>query len=298
MGLMDSIATMRAFSAVARHLSFTGGARELGLSTKVVSNQVRHLEDRLGVQLLHRTTRRVTLTDTGRAYFQRCLPLLEEFDDVESLVQERQSELAGPIRISAPTAFGSAELIRALAVFQADHPKVTIDLRLSDHHVNIIEEGFDLAIRFGHLKDSTLIARKLLTMRVVVFASPGYLSSQGMPQHPRALATHNCLLQQTTAEPAVWQFQEDGEGVSVRVDGGFRANSPRAVAHMAAGGLGIGMTPLYVAEPFLTRGELELLFEAYEATTFPLQAVYPQPKHLVLRMRALLDHLVAHFGGN
>lgn len=294
---MDTITAMRAFSAVARHLSFTGGAKERGLSTKVVSNQVRYLENRLGVQLFHRTTRRVALTDTGRAYFERCLSLLEEFDDVESLVQEKQSQLAGPIRISAPTAFGSAELVKALALFQTDHSKVNIDLRLSDHHVNIMEEGFDLAIRFGNLQDSTLISRKLLTMRVVVFASPAYLKTKGVPQHPRALSAHNCLLQNSSAEPTVWQFQEDGDRFSVRVAGGFRANSPRAIAHMAAGSLGIGMTPLYVAEPFLARGELRLLFEAYEATRFPLQAVYPHTKHLVLRTRALIDHLVDYFGG-
>lgn len=292
---MDSIATMRTFAAVARHLSFTKGAKELGLSTKVASNQVRHLENRLGVQLLHRTTRRVTLTDTGQAYFERCVSLLEEFDDVESLVQERQSELAGLIRITAPTAFGSAQLVKALAPFQANHPKVNIDLRLSDHHVNILEEGFDLAIRFGQLLDSTLIARKLLSMRVVVFASPTYLTNRGEPSHPRALATHNCLLQQSSAEPAVWQFQKDGDPFSVRINGDFRANSPRAIAHMAASDLGIGMAPLYIAAPFVARGELELLFEAYEATTLPLQAVYPPTKRLVIRTRALIDHLVDYF---
>ncbi len=289
---MDTVAAMRAFAAVARQQSFTAGARELGLSTKVASNHVRALEEKLGVQLLHRTTRRVTLTDTGQAYFERCVPLLDQFEELESLVQARQSELAGLIRMTAPTAFGSAELIDALAPFQAAHPQVEIDLQLADHRINVVEEGFDLAVRFGALEDSTLIARKLLDMRVVVYASPEYLAQHGEPGHPRALATHNCLRMQSP----VWQFRDASGPFSVRVDGAFRANSPRAVAHMAASGYGIGMTPLYVAAPFIESGSLTLLFEDYEATVFPLHAVYPSTRHLVVRVRALIDHLVETLG--
>ncbi len=293
---MDTLAAMRAFAAVARQHSFTAGARELGLSTKVASNHVRALEERLGVQLLHRTTRKVTLTDTGRAYYERCVPLLDQFDEVESVVQARQSELAGLIRMTAPTAFGSAQLIdQALATFQATHPKVEIDLHLADHRMNIVEEGFDLALRFGALEDSNFMARKLLDMRLVIHAAPSYLSEHGEPRHPSALATHNCLRQQTSAEPALWRFQDENGPFTVRVNGSFRANSPRAVAHMAAGGLGVGMTPLYVAQPFVDTGQLKLLFEDFEATALPLHAVYPGTRHLVARVRALIDHLVDSF---
>ncbi len=294
---MDTLATMRAFAAVARQQSFTAGAKELGLTTKVVSNQVRALEERLGVQLLFRTTRRVSLTDTGAAYFKRCLSLLDQFDEVESLVQARQSELAGLIRMTAPTAFGSAELARAIAPFQAQHPQVEIDLQLADHRVNIVEDGFDLALRFGQLDDSTLIARKLLDMRVVVYASPDYLAKYGEPDHPRALVTHNCLRLQTSSDAASWPFRDASGEFNVRVKGSVRANSPRAVAHLAAAGCGIGMTPLYVAEPLLQRGELKLLFEIYEARVFPLHAVYPGTRHLVARVRALIDHLVQALSG-
>ena len=291
---MDTLSAMRAFTAVARQASFTAGARELGVSTKVASNQVRALETRLGVQLLHRTTRRVSLTDTGQAYFERCVPLLDQLDEVEGLVQARQAELAGPIRITAPTAFGSAELIRALAPFQSQHPQVELDLQLADHRVNVIEDGFDLALRFGALEDSTLMARKLLDMRVVVTASPGYLAEHGEPEHPRALATHHCLRQQTSSDPALWPFKDADGPFNVRVSGTVRANSPRAIAHLAAAGCGIGMTPLYVVEPFLRRGELKLLFETFEARVFPLHAVYPGTRHLVARVRALIDHLAAN----
>ena len=288
---MDTLTAMRAFTAVARQHSFTAGAKELGLSTKVVSNQVRALEEKLGVQLLFRTTRRVSLTDTGQAYYDRCVPLLDQFDEVEDLIQARQSELAGLIRITAPTAFGSAELAQALAGFQAIHPKVEIDLQLADHRINIVEDGFDLALRFGELEDSTLMARKLLDMRVVVYASPDYLREHGEPGHPQALATHNCLRQQAASDSSHWAFYDGDDLVQVRVSGSVRANSPRAIAHLAASGSGIGRTPLYVAEPFLQRGELKLLFEDYETPGFPLHAVYPGTRHLVARVRALIDYL-------
>lgn len=293
---MDTITAMRVFSAVARHNSFTAGAKELGLSTKVASNHVRALEARLGVQLLYRTTRRVTLTDTGQAYYDRCIALLDQFDEVEGLVQAQQAELAGLIRVTAPTAFGSRELIdQALASFLSQHPKVQVDLRLADHRVNLIEEGFDLALRFGTLPDSNFLARKILDMRLVTYAAPAYLSSHGTPRHPAALATHNCLLQQSSAEPARWQYSDKGEVMHVRVDGSFRANSPRAVAHMAARGLGIGRTPHYVAAPFLQNGALKLLLEEYEGDALTLHAVYPGTRHLVARVRALIDHLVECF---
>lgn len=294
---MDTVLGMRTFVAVARQASFTSGARQLGISTKVASKYVRQLEESLGVQLLHRTTRKVTLTDTGQAYLQRCIPLLDQFDELESVVQERQATLAGPIRITAPTAFGSAELIEALCPFQTAHPKVEIRLFLSDQRVSIVEEGFDLGIRFGTLQDSTLIARKLSDMRVAVFASPDYLERHGEPAHPSALTTHNCLLALSSADATHWRFRINGEALSVPVAGSFHANAPRAVAHMAAGGLGIGIAPIYVAQPFIETGRLKVLFEEYEASAMPLHAIYPQNRHLVARVRALIDHLAKAFSG-
>lgn len=292
---MDTIKCMTAFVAVASQKSFTSGARQLGLSTKLVSKYVKQLEVRLDAQLFNRTTRSVSLTDTGQAYYDRCVPFLDQFDELEGLVQQRQSELAGPIRISAPTAFGGKELVEALRPFQASHPKVTIDLSLSDQRVAVVEGGFDLAIRFGKLEDSTLIARKLLNMRVVVVASPAYLTRHGTPASPDALVSHNCLLQTASVDPEFWKFRSGENLTRLRVTGSFRANSPRAIAHMAAGGLGIGRCPLYVVEPFLKDGSLELLFEEQEASEFGLWAIYPSSRHLTARIRALIDHLVLAF---
>jgi DNA-binding transcriptional LysR family regulator len=293
---VDTIDNMRIFVAVAGQKSFTAGARQLGISTNLASKHVRQLEKRLDAQLFHRTTRRVTLSDTGLAYFERCVLLLDQFDELEGLVQERQSELAGPIRITAPTGFGAGELVEAIRPFQIMHPEVSINLHLSDQHVDILNGGFDLAIRFGPMQNSTLIARKLLTMRLVVVASPKYISVNGEPAHPGALSTHNCLLQTSSSDPEHWEFTIHGKVEKFRVSGSFTANSPRAVANMVAGGLGIGRCPFYTAEPFLKSGELVLLFEDKMASEFNLYAVYPSGRHLTVRIRKLIDHLVMVLG--
>ncbi len=288
---MDTIECMRAFAAVANQSSFTAAASQLGMSTKLASKYVRQLEERLGVQLLHRTTRSVNLTETGRAYLERCAPLLEELDELEGFVHTRHSELAGGIRITAPTTFGSRQLIDVLVPFQQQHPKVSVDLVLSDSYQPLIEGGFDLAVRFGALDDSSLLARKLMDMRVAVFASPAYLKKHGRPKHPSELRNMNCILRSTSNEQHRWSFKIDGRRTSYSVKGSTQANSPRAVTHLARAGLGIGRSPIYAALPFIRSGELELLFEKQESTSIPLQVVYPPSRYLSARVRALIDHL-------
>lgn len=290
---MDTVDGMRTFVAVARQKSFTGGAKLVGISTKLASKYIRQLEERLGAQLFHRTTRSVNLTDTGSAYFNRCVPLLDQLDELEGLVQERQSDLAGTIRITAPTGFGSSKLVEALIPFQLAHPHVVIDLHLSDQNIAVVEEGFDLAIRFGEMPDSSLIARKLMNMRVVLIASPAYLAEHGEPKHPQDLATHNCLVRGGTVDS--WHFTIEGEMQLVSVKGTFYSNAPRAVAQAALGGLGIGKCPLYAVEEYLESGKLKCLFEAEEVSDIGLHAVYPPGRHLTARIRALIDHLVEIF---
>ena len=258
---MDTIIGMKTFVAVARQQSFTAGAKTLDMSTKLASKYVQQLETHLGAQLLNRTTRSVTLTETGNVYFDRCVQLLDQIDELEGLIQERQSELAGTIRITAPTGFGGTLLIDALKPFQAKHPKVSIDLHLADHHVALVEEGFDLAIRFGALHDSNLIARKLINMRGVYVASPEYLEKHGEPLYPEALATHNCLIQRISIDPHHWLFDIQGKQISISVKGSFQANSPLAIAKMTAGGLGIAMCPMYVVEPFIKKRELKIILQ-------------------------------------
>ncbi len=295
---MDTIETMRAFLAVADEGSFTAAGKRHGLSTRLVSKYVAQLEYKLSTQLFYRTTRSVVLTDVGHAYLERCRPIVEQIEELEDLVQEKQTKLAGPIRITAPTGFGSSNLTQALASFMRNHPNVDIDLKLSDTRVALVEEGFDLAIRIGVLRDSTLIARKLANMPLIICASPDYLAARGRPGDPMALATHNCLIDENPADATAWRFRTGGRDFVVKVTGAFHANSPAAIANMAVAGLGIGRCPQYAVARSLKSGRLEQLFNDYETDRFGLYALYPPNRHLTARVRALIDHLATFFSSN
>ncbi|MEE2868859.1 MAG: LysR substrate-binding domain-containing protein [Pseudomonadota bacterium] len=292
---MDKIETMRAFIAVAQEGSFTSAGRRLGLSTKLVSKYVQHLEGQLKTQLFNRTTRSVSLTDVGAAYLEHCRPILEQIDDLDSLVRERQGALAGQIRLTAPTGFGSTRLSEALVPFLRKHPDVEVDMRLTDHRLALVEEGLDLAIRIGALRDSTLIARKLAGMPLVLCAAPDYLKRHGRPQDPRALSTHVCLVDSNQTELNTWRFHSGDEEQVIRLHGAVRSNSPGALARMAMGGLGLTIAPLYAIEDALADGRLERVLPEYKTDTFGLYALYPPNRHLTRRVRALLDHLAAVF---
>ena len=293
---MDKIETMRAFTAVAQEGSFTAAGRRLNMSTKLVSKYVQHLESGLETQLFNRTTRSVALTDVGRAYLERCRPILEQVAELESLVKERQQSLAGPIRVTAPTAFGSTKLTQALIPFMLAHRDVEIDLKLTDNRVALVEEGFDLAVRVGALRDSTLIAKKLSNMPLIVCAAPAYLAIHGRPESPKALATHDCLIDENQSDARIWNFQSVQGDTAVKVDGTLRANSPSAIAQMAVGGLGIARSPHYIVEAALEDHRLEQLLTDYTTDEFGLYAVYPPNRHLTARVRALIDHLAHQFG--
>lgn len=292
---MDKIETMRAFVAVAHEGSFTLAGRRLGLSTKLVSKYVRQLEAELRTQLLNRTTRSVALTDVGAAYLERCRPLLEEFDELESLVRERQGALAGPLRLTAPTGFGSTHLTRALIPFLSAHPGVELDMILSDNRLALVEEGFDLAIRIGALRDSTLIARKLADMPLVLCASPAYLERNGRPATPSDLTRHACMMDNNQVEPNVWRFTKDGEDHAIRLTSNIQANAPLPLGQMAVGGLGIARCPLYTVREWLDSGALEQVLPDYRSHHFAVYALYAPNRHLTRRVRALIDHLAAEF---
>ncbi|GAB5468965.1 MAG: LysR family transcriptional regulator [Rhodospirillales bacterium] len=294
---LDKIDSMRAFVAVAQEASFTAAARRLGTSTTLVSKSIARLESRLETQLFNRTTRSVALTAVGAAYLEHCRPLLEQFDELDALVQERQGALAGPIRITAPTGFGSTHLASALAPFLLDHPAVEVDLRLSDALVPLVEEGFDLAIRIGVLRDSTLVARKLADMPLVVCAAPDYLARRGRPSDPTALATHSCLLDDYRSDAVSWRFRDASRDLAVKVSGSVRANAPAALARLALGGLGIARCPLYAVEAALKEGRLERLFPDFKIEESGLYALYPPNRHLTARVRALIDHLARELAG-
>ncbi|MEM8798425.1 MAG: LysR family transcriptional regulator, partial [Pseudomonadota bacterium] len=258
---MDMIDGMRAFAHVADEGSFTKAADRLNLTTKLVSKYVRQLEERVGAQLLNRTTRSVGLTEAGRAYLERARPLLEGLDELHQIVAENQDELIGSIRLSASTNFGSSKLIQPLSEFMKANPKVSVELDLTDRLVDVVEEGFDLVIRIATLRDSALKARKLRDMRIVLAASPDYLERTDRPAKPADLKHHACLAEGSSPARNAWDFRISGKLTRVGVTGPFKTSAPRALAEMAACGLGIARLPHYSAEPYLADERLVLLLE-------------------------------------
>ena len=286
---MDKIDRMRAFALVAKNASFTVAAQRMGRSARLVSKYVADLENALGVQLLNRTTRSVTLTDAGATYLALCEPLLDGFDELEDRVRNEQASLRGAIHISAPTGFGALRLAPSLARFAAKHPNVELDLQFSDRKVSIVEEGIDLAI--GPMRDSSLKVRQLGRMPLVVCASPAYLERAGTPTHPRTLAAHDCILDGNMTEPTVWRFDIDGQEQAVQVTGRFRMSAPAGSARIAAAGAAIARCPAYTVADALKSGDLVELFAEHRVTPYVVAALFPHNRHLTTRVRRLIDHL-------
>ncbi len=292
---MDKLEMMRVFCVVARTASFTKAAVELNIATQTVSKYVKALEDRLGAQLFDRTTRKVMLNHTGNAYYERCVDLLEQFDEVESSVSTLHGTPKGTIRISAPTAFGERHLVDALRDFQLVNPDIMIELDLSNRRVSVVEEGYDMVLRISELSDSSLIAKKLCSMPLVVCASPEYLDKYGSPTVPDDLAAHNCYQFINAQYGKYWPFNINGDDIKVEVSGRFKSNSPSALSKMAVAGLGIALSPLYIVSDDIRAGRLVTLFEQYQAYSFGVYAIYPHRKHLSKRVRVLVDFLAARF---
>ncbi|SEB05055.1 LysR family transcriptional regulator [Rubrimonas cliftonensis] len=298
---MDSMDMMRAFLAVAREGSFTGGARRLGVSTKLVSKRVAALETRLGAQLFARTTRSVSLTDAGRDCSLRAAPLVEQFAELEDALRDRRTALSGEIRITAPTAFGSQRLPGALGAFMTAHPQVSVRLDLTNARIDLAAEGYDLAVRVGAPGDSTMIGRRLAATPLIVCAAPDYLARAGAPERPADLASHDCLIDQNFTDPAIWRFlparpAADAAEIAVRVAGRVHANAPAPLADFAIAGLGVARLPAYIVAEAVADGRLVALLPQHRATEIALFALYPTNRHLPTRVRALIDHLVAYFG--
>jgi len=292
---MDIIDGMRTFVAVVNTGSFTAAAERLGLSQALVSKYVGQLEARLGVRLLNRTTRRLSLTEVGRSYHQRCTELLESFDELEAAVKARQSAPQGQLRISAPVALGELHITPMIIEFLQREPGISVDLRLSDRFVDLLEEGVDLAIRMGELEDSRLVARRLGSSRLVACAAPAYLQRAATPDHPRALADHVCILDSNLRSSPNWFFQENGERLGVRVAGRMVANSARAAREVALGGMGIALCPDYVVAADLREGRLVPVLEAFTPPALGIYALYPQGRYLAAKVRAFVDFLRERF---
>ncbi len=295
---MDKFEDLQAFVAVVEAGSFTGAAERLGAAKSAVSRRVSALEERLGVQLLRRTTRTQNLTETGRSFYAHSARILADLDEAESAVQQEHGELRGTLRVALPLSFGVRHMCKPIASFTRRHPKIRFDLDLNDRRIDLVEEGMDLAIRIGHLPDSSLIARRLFDARTVVCASPHYLSVHGEPQSPEELVDHDCLVYTNLPDPGTWRWK-DGQGrqqsVDVRVV--MRASNGDLLANAAAHGLGIVIQPTFLAAEAIRRGNLVPILENYEWPASPAFAVYPPTRHLSYRVRAFIDFLADRFSG-
>jgi len=293
---MDTLTGMRTYAAVVATGSFTQAAERLGISKALTSKYVGQLEEHLGVRLLNRTTRKLSVTEVGQAYYQSCLQLLDDLDELEAAVRQQQTSPQGQLRVAAPLIFGERYLTRTVADYLKEQPGVTVELVLADRFVNIVDEGFDLAVRIGRLADSSLIARRLAPMRVVMCASPTYLKAAGTPSALEELETHDCVIDTNIEDPEHWVFSQQGQTFRVKVSGRFRVNSAQAVREMLLSGGGIGVCPRYVVAGDLKAGRLQVLLPEYETTEYGIYAVYSHQRHLAAKVRTFVDFLVQRFG--
>lgn len=277
------------FVAVAETGSFTRAAQRLGLSIAQVSRQVSTLEQRLSSELLHRTTRKVSVTEAGQLYYQHCRPLLDGLDEAERALTSLQGQATGLIRMTAPITYGEQHITPLLSEFLLQHPAVRIDLQLTNQKLDLIEGGFDLAIRLGRLEDSSMIARRLASRTLYLCASPAYLRQQGEPRTLADLQQHNCLLGTLDS----WRFREDGKDRNVRVSGSLRANSGYAIMDAALKGIGLVQLPDYYVEQWLKSGDLVTLLEEFQPEDEGIWALYPHSRHLLPKIRLLVDFLYA-----
>jgi len=293
---MDTIDQIRAFLAVVDAGSFAGGARRLDLSPQLVSKYVARLEERLGARLLNRSTRRLSLTEAGRAYCDRSRPLLADFDELESAVGDLTARPHGRLRINAPMSFGVAHLPRAIAEYQAREPGVDIELALNDRIVDIVGEGYDLAIRIARLDDSALVSRRLAVVRLVLCAAPAYLAARGEPRIPAELENHDCLVYDYAPDRRRWRLSRGEDTTQVAIGGRFSANNGDALRHAALACAGIVLQPTFIVGDDLRAGRLQRILPEWDVEPLSLYAVYAHRQYLSAKVRTFVDHLADFYG--
>ncbi|MGE0004103.1 MAG: LysR substrate-binding domain-containing protein [Parvibaculaceae bacterium] len=279
---------MTAFVAVCETGSLTAAARRLGVSPPVMSRQIGALESRLGIRLFHRTTRRISLTDAGARYLERARRILADLDEAERAAQSERSEPSGRLSVTAPLIFGRLHVAPLLARFVGHHPKVTVELSLSDRFVNLVEEGHDLAIRIGHLPDSQSIARRFGETRRALVASPAYLAKTGLPRHPHDLDRHDIVAFMPGTPPFDWQFGAQGD-LKVRVAPRFVTNSGDTAIALALDGVGIARVLYYQVREAVAEGRLVEVLPAFAPDPMPIHAVYPSARLLSGKVRAFIE---------
>lgn len=292
---MDSLTDIAVFVQVVDAGSFTAAADKLELSKSVVSKYVTRLEDRLGARLLNRTTRRLSLTEVGRAFYDRSRVGLQELEEAEAEVSRLQGAPRGVLRINCPMSFGILHISPALPEFLARYPELSVEMSLDDRRVDLVEEGFDLAIRIGELPDSSLIARRLGPCRHVVCGAPGYFRRHGIPRTPEALRDHNAITFQYQESPREWHFRApQGHIIRVPVSGSIQMNNSLGLRQALLHEAGVTLTPTFVVGDDIKRGRLQAVLQEYTAIELNIYAVYPQRRHLSPKVRAFLEFMTGH----
>jgi DNA-binding transcriptional LysR family regulator len=293
---MDTLTRMRAFIDVVEAEGFSAAARKIGRSKALLSKYVRELEDELGALLLNRTTRQFSLTEAGHTYYRRALEIIREIDSLQETVRESSGDVRGRIKLSAPRTFADAPIGQSLIDFAKQHPDITLEIHLDDRFVDLVEEGFDLAIRISRLENSSLIARRLAPFSVVLCASPELVAKHGLPQRPQDLAKLPCIIDTNSRYLSNWPFLgENAEMISVSVSGPIEANSPLAVRAATLSGLGFATLPDFIAAPDIESGRLVTALEDRIVKGGGIFAVYPHRRYLPAKVRVLVDFLVQWF---
>lgn len=293
---MDKLTNLRAFVKVVEAASFSEAARRMRTSRSAVSKYVADLEEELGVQLLSRTTRRVTPTENGKTYFERALSILAELDAADRAVTQLQAAPRGLLRINAPMSFGTIELAPAIADFMGKYPELQIQLVLSDEQVDPVQEGLDVTLRIAELESSSLIARKLMPIDRVVCASPAYLRKFGTPTNPNDLRKHTCLTYGYLSTGNQWKLSGADGDHWISPNWNLCANNAEVLRDVAVSGAGIAVIPTFIAQAALDRGDLTSLLNDYRTPALTLYAIYPPTRHLAVKVRLFIDFLVQRFG--
>ena len=293
---MDKLEAMNAFAKVVAAGSYAEAARRMGLTRSAVSKAVMELEHTLGARLLDRTTRRVSPTEAGRAYYERCLAILADVEDTEAQIANLHEAPRGVLRVNAPMSFGIRYLASTVAEFMARYPELKIELILNDRIIDPLEEGVDVTVRIGALADSSLIARRLSPARLVLTAAPSYLQRHGTPQAPDELATHTCLSYGHMAAVHRWTLLQDEKPVSVPVDSRLCSNNGDILRAAALAGNGIAKLPTFLVGPDIAANRLHVVLPHMPPPPLAIYALYAPNKYLAAKTRLFIDHLAARFG--
>jgi DNA-binding transcriptional LysR family regulator len=291
----DLLDGMAVFVGVISAGSFTAAAQALGHSTSYVSKEITRLEKRLGSRLLNRTTRTISLTDAGRAYYERSNQIVIDAENAELSINQLQEKPSGLLRINAPVSFGTNYLLDVLPQFMQRYPDVKLEVEFNERLVDVVAEGYDVVIRVGDINDSNLVARKFTSSRSVVVASPDYLKRKGCPKQAEDLVQHDCIAYSLLPMPTQWSFYKDGARTNVTVD-------PRAMCNLAAieiamvmQGIGITQIPLFTCEKEVANGDLKIILEDYDQKKHDVYAVFPHRQYLTAKVRVFVDFVVEAF---